>query len=123
MSKTIHETKITRIGASAADFLEENMVVFFHEDVPAYLADFCFLIETGKGDYEIQAGDLLVLDSTRCPITAIGEVALENFRKLGHLTIRFDGAAQAENPGTMHVQPCAIPPLTIGTAVRFVREL
>jgi len=121
MSKVILETSITQIGASATDFLEENMFVFFQENTPAYLAEFCYLIRPGTGSYDIRVGDILDLDGAQCPVTAIGEAALENFRQLGHLTVRCDGAAQAAQPGAMHVRCPAVPPLSVGTQVRFIR--
>lgn len=117
----IHKTTIRKVGVNAPDFREENMCIFFHEDAPAYLADFCYLIEPGEGGYDISTGDVLMIDGTACPITAIGEVALENFRQLGHLTVRFDGAAVAAQPGTMHVRYDSVPPMTVGTQICFSR--
>lgn len=117
----IHKTTIKKIGTNAPDFLEENMCIFFHEDVPAYLADFCYLIDAGEGSYAISTGDVFTIDGERCPITAIGEVALENFRQLGHLTVKFDGAVTAAQPGTMHVRHDGIPPMKVGTQLCFVK--
>ncbi len=37
-------------------------------------------------------------------ITAIGDVANLNFKELGHVTWRFDGAVVAEFPGSIHLQ-------------------
>lgn len=122
MSETIYATTIKKIGASAADFLKENMLIFFQEDIPPYLADYCYLIDTGKGSFDIQVGDQLVFDSVCCPITAIGDVALENFKTLGHLTVRFDGADTAAQPGSMHVRQQNIPPITVGMDIRIIRN-
>ncbi len=121
MSELIHSTEIKKIGANATDFLEENMCIFFHEEVPPYLADFCYLIDHGEGGYEISVGDTLLIDDASCPITAIGEVALENFRQLGHLTVKFDGADVASQPGVMHVSHDGVPPLNVGAQIRFVK--
>lgn len=121
MDRVIYQTSITKVGAGAPDFLEERMLIFFREDAPSCLAEFCYLIGPGEGGCDIQVGDQLVLDGVRCPITAIGETALESFRQLGHLTVRFDGADLAAQPGTMHVRQSAIPPLSAGTDVRFLR--
>ena len=122
MAKQILEAGIVKIGANAADFLEENMLIFFQEDVPPYLADFCYLSRPSKGGYGIQVGDRLILDGESFPVTAIGDVALENFEKLGHLTVRFDGAAAPAQPGTMHVGKGAVPALHAGSSVVFVRD-
>ena len=123
MNKVILETIITKIGANAADFLAENMLIFFHEDVPPYLADFCYLIQPGSGSYEIRVGDVLKLNEAECLVTAIGDVALKNFQQLGHLTVRFDGSAEAAQPGTIHVQSPKVPPLAVGTRVQFTRSI
>lgn len=117
----IHKTTIRKIGANAPDFLEENMCIFFHENVPPYLADFCYLIDSGEGGYDISVGDVLLIDRISCPVTAIGEVALENFRQLGHLTVKFDGADEAAQPGTMHVRADRVPPLSVGTQIGFIK--
>ena len=117
----IHKTTIRKIGANAPDFLEENMCIFFHEDAPPYLADFCYLIDPGEGGYEISVGDVLMIGEAFCPVTAIGEVALENFKQLGHLTVKFDGAATAAQPGTMHVQTNGVPPMSVGTQICFIK--
>ena len=122
MARTIYRTKITRVGAHASDFLAENMLIFFQENAPDYLADYCYLIEPGEGEFDIQAGDLFALDGVRCPVTAIGAVALDYFRQLGHLTVRFDGAEQALQPGTMHVRSTTVPTPAAGMEVRFLRD-
>lgn len=112
------EGTVINLGASAKDFVEENMIIFFHEDAPAYLADFCYLIKPEDGDYSINVGDRLVIDGVEFPITAIGDVAIENFKALGHLTVRFDGASEAAQPGTMHVEGL-IPDINAGSKVQF----
>lgn len=117
MSEIIHKTRIVSIGASA---LDDNTVIFFQDNVPAYLAEYCYLIEPGEGGYDIRVGHELVLGDVRCPITAIGDVALENFRQLGHLTVHFDGAPEAVRPGSIHVRSNGIPPMAAGTEVKFV---
>ena len=121
MKKTILETTVKKIGNSATDFLEENMIIFFQENAPDYLADFCYLIASGAGGKEIRVGDKLVLDDAEFPVTAIGDVALENFENLGHLSVRFDGATQAVQPGTMHVADAPIPEIHVGTRLRFIQ--
>ena len=53
-------------------------------------------------------------------VTAVGDVAEQNLRELGHITLRFDGHREAEFPGTVHVAgpvPDAIAP---GCVLKFV---
>jgi hypothetical protein len=54
-----------------------------------------------------------------CPITAIGEEALRTFRELGHMTVKFDGAAEAAQPGVMHVRHDGVPPIVVGSVFAF----
>ncbi len=50
-----------------------------------------------KGRSQLQLGE------ARYAVTAVGDVAEQNLRELGHITLRFDGQPQAEYPGTVHV--------------------
>ena len=104
MGEVFFKGSVVKIGANAKDFKEENMLIFFREDAPAYLADFCYLIRPEEGNYSFSVGNRLVLDDVEYPITAIGDVAITNFKALGHLTVNFDGASEAAQPGTMHVK-------------------
>ena len=68
----------------------------------------------------LQPGAELQLGEQRYPVTAVGEVAEQNLRELGHITLRFDGHREAEFPGTVHVAgpvPDAIAP---GCVLKFV---
>ena len=121
MGKTFLETSILKIGSSAADFLSENMLILFQENAPAALAEFCYLIGRGVGSYDIRVGDVISFGDASYTITAIGNVALQNFQQLGHLTLRFDGAAAAAQPGTVHVSPQQPPAPCVGMSIRFSR--
>ncbi|MFR3687122.1 MAG: PTS glucitol/sorbitol transporter subunit IIA, partial [Enterococcus sp.] len=41
---TIFKTKVIAIGQDAEDFKQENMLLFFGEDAPPELSDFCYKI-------------------------------------------------------------------------------
>lgn len=122
MSSIVYETVVETVGKSVAEMAQENIVIFFRKGAPEYLAEFCYLIGDGSGSYDIHVGDELLLGQVCCPVTAIGDVALENFKNLGHLTVRFDGAADAQLPGTMHVKYDGIPPIEAGMKVVFQRN-
>ncbi|HEM8072130.1 TPA: PTS fructose transporter subunit IIA, partial [Klebsiella aerogenes] len=42
-------------------------------------------------------------NNTQYRITAVGSVATANLKRLGHITLSFDNAAQAELPGMVHL--------------------
>ena len=46
---------------------------------------------------------LVYFDNEVFIITAVGSKAAENLRELGHLTVKFSGSDEAENPGDIAV--------------------
>jgi len=53
-------------------------------------------------------------------VTAVGDVAEQNLRELGHITLRFDGQPQAEYPGTVHVVGPVPQAVTPGCTLKFI---
>ncbi|BCU54452.1 PTS glucitol/sorbitol transporter subunit IIA [Enterobacter kobei] len=109
----IYQTTITHIGDSAAEALDEQMLITFREGAPADIQAFCFIHCHGDMHGSLQPGAVFELGAQRYPVTAVGAVAEANLRELGHITLRFDGEREAEYPGTVHVAgpvPSAIQP-------------
>lgn len=116
----IYQTTIIRIGQSAPDALDDNMLITFREGAPADIEEFCFIHCHGELNGELKPGSQLELGEMHYAVTAVGDVAGQNLRELGHITLRFDGQSQAEYPGMVHVDgpvPQAIVP---GCTVKFV---
>ncbi|MDR2832731.1 MAG: PTS glucitol/sorbitol transporter subunit IIA [Streptococcaceae bacterium] len=112
MSK-IYETKVTSVGPNAADFLSEGMIILFGEEAPEMLADFCYnIVRNEIVGGNIVAGGTLKIDNQEFVITAVGNVVEQNLVTLGHITVKFDGADNAELPGALHVK--ATGDITIG---------
>ncbi|WP_410015711.1 PTS glucitol/sorbitol transporter subunit IIA [Sodalis sp. C49] len=101
--QTIYQTTFTRVGENARESLADNMLITFREGAPEDIEAYCFIHRHGDMQGELRAGETLTLANEAFPITAVGDVATSNLRELGHITIRFDGAGQAEYPGTVHV--------------------
>lgn len=114
------ETSVTEIGAFAAEFEAEKMLILFGEGAPADLKDYCYNIQPKPLKKEIVAGHLIVFDDIAYPITAVGNKANDTFRELCHMTIKFDGKEVADLPGTMHVIDQEYPKLTVGTTISFL---
>ncbi len=112
----IYQTTITRIGASAIDALSDQMLITFREGAPADLEEYCFIHCHGELKGALHPGLQFSLGQHRYPVTAVGSVAEDNLRELGHVTLRFDGLNEAEFPGTVHV---AGPVPTISRRDRF----
>ncbi|MEA9391605.1 PTS glucitol/sorbitol transporter subunit IIA [Acerihabitans sp. TG2] len=99
----IFHTTFTRIGEHAAESLADNMVITFREGAPEDLESYCFIHSHSETHGELRVGGKVIIGEDTYAITAVGAVATENLRELGHLTLRFDGAVQAEFPGSMHL--------------------
>ena len=48
------------------------------------------------------------------------DVAEQNLRELGHITLRFDGHREAEFPGTVHVAGPVPEGIAAGCVLKFV---
>lgn len=117
---TIFQTTITQIGDSARDALLDDMLITFREGAPADIEEFCFIHRHGNTLGELQTGGWMELAEQRYPITAVGEVASQNLRELGHLTVRFDGENQAEFPGSIHVAGTTPVDIPLGSTLKFL---
>lgn len=115
----IYQTTITRIGASAALALDDQMLITFSEGAPADLEEYCFIHCHGELHGELRVGLQFSLGAHRYPVTAVGSVAQENLRELGHVTLRFDGLSEAEFPGTVHVAGPTPDGIAPGTILKF----
>ncbi|WP_445400580.1 PTS glucitol/sorbitol transporter subunit IIA [Zobellella sp. An-6] len=117
--KILYSTKVTKVGDSAAEALEENMMILFNDNAPADVADYCFIHPDAEltGDITVQCEVLLGQKSY--PVTAVGNLANQNLGQLGHITIRFDGAAEPEYPGTVHVRGECPVELGVGAEITF----
>jgi len=113
--KIVLSTEVKKIGSGAREFLAEKMIIFFGDKAPEYLAEHCFIIGDTSGDYPLSVGDTLGIGNSRYKITAVGDVAKQNFQALGHLVVQFDGAKKANQPGMIHVEAKAMPDIAVGT--------
>lgn len=97
------ESKILSIGEDAADFKEENIVIFFGQRANGGLEDYSLIIEEPQEKVVIEVGDVLHIGQQSYPVTAVGEKVWETFSTLGHFTARFDGADTPVLHGTVHL--------------------
>ncbi|MGJ7919074.1 PTS glucitol/sorbitol transporter subunit IIA [Neobacillus sp. LXY-4] len=120
--KTIYENQVKSIGALANSFLEEKMFILFGNEAPQDLKDFCYNIDVVEANGEIQAGQKLYINNEEFKITSVGNLVNRNLITLGHITLRFDGSATPELPGTMYLESKDIPEIELGTTLRIVSE-
>ncbi|AHG19005.1 PTS system glucitol/sorbitol-specific transporter subunit IIA [Chania multitudinisentens RB-25] len=117
---TIFQTTIIHIGGCARDALLDDMLITFREGAPADIEEYCFIHQHGNTAGDLQVGGAMELGGHRYPITAVGAVASQNLRELGHVTVRFDGEAQAEFPGSIHVIGPTPTDIPLGSTLKFL---
>ncbi|MBV8041981.1 PTS glucitol/sorbitol transporter subunit IIA [Pluralibacter sp.] len=116
----IYQTTITHIGASARQALDDQMLITFREGAPADIEEFCFLHCHGDLVGSLRVASALKLGGQCYPVTAVGDVAEQNLRELGHITVRFDGQSTPEFPGTVHVRGPVPEDIAPGCELKFV---
>ncbi|BFQ94055.1 PTS glucitol/sorbitol transporter subunit IIA [Gallibacterium anatis] len=118
----IYQTIFKKVGNFARDALQENMLITFKEGAPADLEDYCFIHSHGELQGNIQVGDIVKFDHYEFKVTAIGNVASFNLKELGHVTFRFDGATQAEYPGTIHLTGKIPQHIDVNSILQIIRN-
>ena len=96
------QVKIVGVGQDVPLFLEdpENaLVILFNEDVPPEFADLAVLHTKSEVFLPPIVGDTMAFGDKLFEITAVGPVALETLKNLGHCTIGFTGAKEVPLPG------------------------
>lgn len=122
MSIVIYHSKINQIGEFAPEALTDGMLILFKQGAPSDLADYCFLHSHGDLQQEIQVGHKLQLGNHIYKITSVGDVANDNFRELGHVTLKFDGKSQAELPGNIHLEGEIPNQIFVGDEVKILKD-
>lgn len=117
INMTLYSTTVQNVGAEAELFKEEQMIVLFGENAPAELADYCYNIQVNSVEGEIIPGQRVYFDDEEYEITAVGDVVIKNLSDLGHITIRFNGDAEAGLAGTLYVESKELPEITVGTEI------
>ena len=118
----IYRTVIGSIGPYALDFLETDVLITFYPYAPDGLKDYCLILTPAELVTDIQVGDYLLLGETRYPVTAVGPVASENLRNLGHISLRFDGAIATPWAGSIHLAGDKPRAARVGETLAIERE-
>ena len=104
--KIIYENKVTNIGNSADEFGNE-MIIFFGDNAPEELRDYCYSLEIKDTDGDIKA---------------VGDEAQVNLESLAHLTVNLSGNIDDLLPGAIVTEKVDIPDLKIGTEFRILED-
>jgi PTS system glucitol/sorbitol-specific IIA component len=116
--RTKYEMHVVEIGPLVAEFVDAKILVFFKFGAPPELAEFSVLHEPGDFLEEVCPGDYIVIGDDQYQVTAVGEVANNNIRELGHLVMKCNGRTTAELPGDVCVEDKALPSIRVGMVIR-----
>ena len=117
----IYSSEIVRIGDQANLFLDEGIIVFFGDNAPEELQDFAVIHKLNEITEDIVTGSKIVLSDANLEVTAIGPVANENFKNLGHLVLKLDSATEAALPGDVSCKYDKKPVIEIGDRLEITQ--
>jgi glucitol/sorbitol PTS system EIIA component len=105
VTEPIYLTEVTEIGPEVAEFLEAGLLILFETGAPPELAEIAVLHDpTTRRAEAPEPGDVLEIEGHEFRITAVGYKAWQNVQALGHAVFKFDGAAEPELPGQIHLE-------------------
>ncbi len=101
---TIYSSTVAATGADAGEMLDGGVVIFFGEPCPKELAEVSIVhTPTVPPQRDPRAGDVLRVGGSAVTLTAVGELAGENLRTLGHIVVYTDPEPDARLlPGAIH---------------------
>ena len=106
-----YASTVVSIGEMASEFFDAGIVVLFGEGVPEELADVAVVHRPTVTDSGIAPGDRVHLADEVLTVLAVGPVADENLRALGHLSLKRNGETVAALPGDVCCDLGPIPTL------------
>ncbi|MPW25119.1 PTS sorbitol transporter subunit IIA [Alkalibaculum sp. M08DMB] len=109
-----YNVKITKIGDMALDFLSEDMLIIFNNNAPEELAEISVLHEISELKEEVVVGDKFTLGDDVYTVTAVGYEANQTLKKMGHCSLKFDGADAPQLPGCIHLKGENNPNIKVG---------
>jgi len=114
------DTEVTSVGELAGEFFDEGWMVLFGEEAPEELAEYSVLHRPVANSGEVTAGDRVEFpDGQSATVLAVGSVAGDNLRELGHLVLKRNGQTEAGLPGDVCCDEGAIPAVVPGQRIRI----
>lgn len=112
--------KVTSIGEFAVEFMEEGVLVFFGQNAPEELQEHAVVHDSAHPLTEdVVVGDTVRIGDHSWEVLAVGNVANDNLRNLGHLVLKFNGLKEPEMRGDINVAEEKIPPIDPGLEVEI----
>lgn len=115
-----YATEVTAVGPLIPEFRAQGLLVFFGELAPEELHEFVILHRPSVVHSAPRPGDVLELGGEPFRVTAVGHVVSENLLRLGHASVKADGATAAPMPGDICVEAKPLPDLPPGATMRIL---
>lgn len=115
-----YETVVTEVGEHVGEFLAEGVLVLFGEDAPEELREYSVIHRPADADGGVEVGDQVVVAGDGMTVLAVGDVANDNLRNLGHLVLKRNGATEPALPGDVCCDTGPIPQPEPGHVIRVV---
>ncbi|WP_455129556.1 PTS glucitol/sorbitol transporter subunit IIA [Pseudoramibacter alactolyticus] len=116
----IYENQVKAFGKDIGSFAGADFIILFGDGAPDELKDYSYTVDVKPINGAIQAGQILKLGDEAFKITCVGDEAPVTLKGLGHCTIRFNGATEADLPGTIYVEAKPVPHIGVGTVIQIV---
>lgn len=123
MTMPLYSLLITAVGEYVEDYLQEQQLILFSDSVSDDIAMYCAVHQGSELTVELSPGQIMKINETIYRVTAVGSVATENLKQLGHVTLSFDGAVIAELPGTVHLYGESPQSIHTGDRISFYQHL
>lgn len=116
MSKTI----VQEVGILVPTFKEDNIVILFGPQAPKELREMSVIHEFEELTEEpLKEGGTIHFGDESFTITAVGSLANQNLKELGHISIYFKEPEGDVLPGSVFASPHQFPTINEGTVIWF----
>jgi PTS system glucitol/sorbitol-specific IIA component len=113
-------TQVTAVGPLIPEFRAQGQLVLFGEKAPQELHEFVILHRPTVVRSAPHPGDVVELAGEAFTVTAVGHVVADTLLRLGHATLKADGATVAPMPGDICLEAKPLPDLPPGSIVRIL---
>lgn len=112
-----YRVTVTEIGEMVEELLQQGMMVLFNNTAPLELREISVIHTGGILKSDLQVGDKLFIGSEMYTVTALGEVANKNLKKIGHACLKFDAKTSPDLPGDVNLKGDMVPSVKLGDVI------
>ncbi|RST67656.1 PTS sorbitol transporter subunit IIA [Bacillus pumilus] len=116
----VTQSVVKEIGILVPQFKEDKLIVLFGPAAPQELRDMSVIHEFEHLEEEpLKLGGTIQVGDQTYTITALGNKANDNFKKLGHISIYFQEPFDDVLPGAVFASPHTFPDIKEGVRIEI----